>query len=423
MPTITAAMLLAAVLGFAVLRPRRLPEAAAALPAALLVIAVGLVPWSAARAELALLAPTVGFLAAILVLAYLADAWGVFRYAGTVAARFARGGRGGRPATRMLAVVFGIAAAVTAVLSLDATVVLLTPVVLATATATGVRARPHVYACAHLANSASLLLPVSNLTNLLAFAASGLTFAGFAATMALPWLAVIAVEYLVFRRFFGADLAAPTRPGSVEPVPPPRYALGVLGATLAGFVAAEPVHLHPGWVAGLGALLLGVPLVARTRRAERLRVAGRLVAEAQPLFCLFVLALGVVVLAVRRHGLDDLVGRLAPHRADLLGLLAVAGLAALLANLVNNLPATLVLVPAVAHSPGLVLAVLIGVNVGPNLYYVGSLATLLWRRLLHLRDEPPATGTFLRLGVLTTPAGLLAGVVALWAALHLGHAA
>ncbi|WP_422771563.1 ArsB/NhaD family transporter [Plantactinospora sp. WMMC1484] len=419
MPTITAATLLAAVLGFAVLRPRRLPEAVAAIPAALLVLAAGLVPWSAAGAELATLAPTVGFLAAILVLAHLADAWQVFAYAGAVAARFARGGSGRHPASRLLAVVFGIAATVTAVLSLDATVVLLTPVVLATATATGVRARPHVYACAHLANSASLLLPVSNLTNLLAFAASGLTFAGFAATMALPWLAVIAVEYLVFRWFFGADLAAPAGPGSAVEVPPPRYALGVLAATLGGFVAAEPLHVHPGWVAGAGALLLAVPLVVRTPPAGRLRATGRIAAETQPLFCLFVLALGVVVLAVRRQGLDDLAGRLAPDRADLLGLLAVAALAAILANLVNNLPATLVLLPAVTHSPGLVLAVLIGVNVGPNLYYVGSLATLLWRRILHLRREPPETGTFLRLGALTAPTGIVAGVVALWVALHL----
>jgi arsenical pump membrane protein len=63
-----------------------------------------------------------------------------------------------------------------------------------------------VYACTHLANSASLLLPVSNLTNLLAFAASGLAFGRFAALMTVPWLAAIAVEYAVFRRFFAADL-------------------------------------------------------------------------------------------------------------------------------------------------------------------------------------------------------------------------
>ena len=123
----------------------------------------------------------------------------------------------GRP-RKLLALVFVVASVTTAVLSLDTTVVLLTPVVLATAAQLGVRARPHVYACAHLANSASLLLPVSNLTNLLAFAVSGLTFGRFAAAMALPWLAVIGVEYAVSGRFFAADLAlAPAAPERTGP--------------------------------------------------------------------------------------------------------------------------------------------------------------------------------------------------------------
>jgi len=77
-------------------------------------------------------------------------------------------------------------------ISLDATVVLLTPVVLLTAQTLRVRPRPHVYACTHLANSASLLLPIANLTNLLAFAASGLAFTRFAGLMTLPWLVAIA---------------------------------------------------------------------------------------------------------------------------------------------------------------------------------------------------------------------------------------
>src|SRR5919201_471047 len=114
----------------------------------------------------------------------------------------------------VLAGVFVVAAATTAVLSLDATVVLLTPVVFATAARVGTRPRPHVYACTHLANSASLLLPVSNLTNLLAFAVSGLNFTRFAGLMVAPWLAAIAIEYAVFRRFFRADLAATTPPAS-----------------------------------------------------------------------------------------------------------------------------------------------------------------------------------------------------------------
>ena len=80
-------------------------------------------------------------------------------------------------------------------LSLDATVLLLTPVVFATAAQVRARPRPHVYACMHLANTGSLLLPVSNLTNLLAFTASGLTFARFAGLMAAAWVVAIAVEY------------------------------------------------------------------------------------------------------------------------------------------------------------------------------------------------------------------------------------
>ena len=170
-----ALVILLAVLGFAVARPRGLPEAAGAVPAAVLVVALGLAPWRLALHEIGTLGPTVGFLAAILVLAHLADADGVFRYAGVLAGRLSRGSP-----RRLLGVVFAMAAAVTAVLSLDATVVLLTPVVFATAATVGARPRPHVYACTHLANAGSLLLPVSNLTNLLAFAASGLSFGRFA---------------------------------------------------------------------------------------------------------------------------------------------------------------------------------------------------------------------------------------------------
>jgi arsenical pump membrane protein len=409
--TLVSVAVLVGVLGFAVARPRGLPEAVAAVPGAGLVVALGLVSWREAARELAALGPTVGFLAAVLVLAHLADEAGVFGYAGSVAARFSRGSP-----HRLLGVVFVIASVVTAALSLDATVVLLTPVVLATATGMRVRAKPHLYACTHLANSASLLLPVSNLTNLLAFTASGLTFARFAGLMTLPWLAVIATEYALLRRFFAGDLATPAhREPTIAPVRAPRFALIVLAATLAGFAAAEPFGVHPAWMAAGGALVLAARRLARHPLAE----AGRLIRAANPPFCAFVFGLGVVVLAVRSGGVGDLVGRLVPDRGGPLGLLAVAVLAAVLANVVNNLPATLMLTPLVAHSPGLVLAVLLGVNIGPNLTYVGSLATLLWRQILHARDHPPAAGEFLRLGALTVSACLLVGVAALWLGLRL----
>jgi arsenical pump membrane protein len=425
--TAVAVALLAAVLVFAILRPRRLPEAVVAVPAAALLVALGVVSWRAALDELGALGPTVGFLAAVLVLAHAADRAGIFRWAGGVAARTSRGS-----AQRLLAVVFLIASVTTAVLSLDATVVLLTPVVLLTAQNLRVRPRPHVYACTHLANSASLLLPIANLTNLLAFAASGLSFAKFAVLMALPWLVAIGIEYVIFRRFFATDLGAPTlasttlgRPGDAEPQDRrdepgvPRFALVVLATTLIGFAALEPLGVAPAWVALAGALVLGVRDVVKTARGERLRVAGRLALASNPAFCAFVFGLGIVVLAVRNTGLGHLVADLAPSSPTIVGLLITATLAAVLANVLNNLPATLLLVPVVAHSPGLVLAMLLGVNIGPNLTYVGSLATLLWREVLHARDHAPDTRTFLKLGALTVPACLVATCGALWLALEL----
>jgi arsenical pump membrane protein len=151
--------------------------------------------------------------------------------------------------------------------------------------------------------------------------------------------------------------------------------------------------------------------------------AGLLGAASLP-FLLFVLGLGVVVEAVVRNGLGSAIARVTPGGSTLLALLALAGLAAALANLVNNLPAVLVLLSVLRGSgllagPGPVLAVLIGVDVGPNLSYAGSLATLLWRRLLADRDHPPDLAEFTRLGLLTVPAGLVLATLALWAALHL----
>lgn len=432
--------LLLGVLAFAVLRPRGLPEAVAAVPAAVLVVALGTVTPHQAWEQTRTLLPVVAFLALVLMLAYLCAKEGLFEAVGAAVARRC----GGSP-RRLLSGVFAVACVVTAVLSLDATAVLLTPVVLATASRAGARARPHVYATAHLANSASLLLPVSNLTNLLAFTASGLTFTRFAALMALPWLAAIAVEYAVFRRFFRADLAEPVSaaPARVGPVPVagarggpapakapdhaagagpavppaptvPRFTVVVVALTLAGFALASPAGVEPAWAALGGVLVLGVRALARRHVAPR-----ELVGAAAPLFCLFVLALGIVVQAVVVSGPASGLGRLLPDGDSLPALLGVAAVAALLANLVNNLPAVLALLPLAAPAgPAQVLAVLIGVNLGPNLTYVGSLATLLWRRILHRHGIEVELGRFTLLGLLTVPATVAASTAALWGAVR-----
>ncbi|MGI8664477.1 MAG: SLC13 family permease [Jatrophihabitans sp.] len=303
--------------------------------------------------------------------------------------------------------VVGFAAATTATLTLDATVVLVTPVVLATTTRLAVPSRPHSYACAHLANSGSLLLPVSNLTNLLAFAASGLSFGRFAALMTVPWLLACLLDWVALRLAFAGDLVG--RSDQPLPVPAaPRFALAVLAGTIAGFVLTTAVGLAPAWAALLGCIVLGA---GRLRRRQLGPIA--LIRSASPGFCAFVLCLGVLVAGALDSGADRLLGHLIPSGTSLLAVIGLALLAAVLANLVNNLPTTLALVPLVAASPLAVLAVLVGVNLGPNATYPGSLATLLWRRILPEQDRPRAL-EFHALGLVMTPLMVTAVAAALW---------
>jgi arsenical pump membrane protein len=321
---------------------------------------------------------------------------------------------------RLLRGVFALASVTTAVLSLDTTVILLTPVVHDTSVRLGVRPKPQVYACTHLANSASLLLPVSNLTNLLAFSVAGITLIRFGALMAIPWLVAIAVEYIALRAFLARDLAlaASPRADAVAISPVPVLPLVTVAATLAGFVVTSFTGVNPAWAALAGAALLGVPALA-TRQAT----VQALVRAASIQFLLFVLGLGVVVRSVVDNGLGAAIARMIPGGSSLPALLAIATIGAVLANVVNNLPAVLILLPAVSgHGLGVagpVLAVLVGVNIGPNLTYAGSLATLLWRRLLADRDTGIDLGEFTRLGLLTVPAGLALVTLALWAVLRI----
>jgi len=407
--TLLPILLVALVLVFAIVRPRGLPEIVIAGPAAVVVLLTGIVTLDEAREELTSMAPTVVFLVAVLVLAHAADALGVFRWVSQILQQ-----KSLADPHRLLMYVFGAAALTTAVLSLDATVVLLTPAVIAAARSIGASPRPHSYASAHLSNSASTLLPVSNLTNLIAFAATGLTFLHFTALMALPWIVTIAVEYLIFRLFFRSELVrddSADPPAAARSAPAPILPLTVIGLTLLGFAVSGFFGIEPAWIAVVGASVLGAIALARHRTT-----AAKMIYAADLWFCAFVLVLGIIVAGVANGPVGEWIAQILPGDTSYGSLLFVAAVAAVASNLVNNLPATLLMIAALgtAAPPALVLAMLIGVNLGPNLTYVGSLATMLWRRVATSAGAPPTLATFTLLGIITTPLTLLAAVSALW---------
>jgi arsenical pump membrane protein len=405
---------LVATLASAVARLRAAPEWLVAIAGALLLLGVGAIGSHGARAALAALGPTVGFLAALLVIAEACRREGVFRLLAAWIAERARG-RGGA----LFGAVFAAATAVTVVLGLDATIVLLVPIVIVTVRSLEAPERPSLYACAYMANAGSLLLPVSNLTNLLAFRASGLSFTRFAAVMALPWAVAVALEWVVLRWAFRAELARPIGDGAAQERERADrgtlWALGVLAAILLGFALSSLIGVAPVWIAAIGAIVIALPSAARGGTAG----LGDFARSAQPGFLAFVLALGVIVRALADHGVHRIAVELLPGGGGPGDLILVALVSAAFANVLNNLPATLILIP-VATSIGLgpLLAVLVGVNLGPNLTYVGSLATLLWRRILHQEGEQVSLPVFVRLGALSTLPGLVIVPCALWLGLH-----
>jgi Na+/H+ antiporter NhaD/arsenite permease-like protein len=339
------------------------------LACGLLCVVTGALPAAPAGEAMLRIAPLLVFLAAVIVLAELTGEAQVFD---AVATAVARGARGSYAALFVLCVVF--ASVTTITLNLDTTAVLLTPVMLALAGRVGIAAVPLAMTTVWLANTASLLLPVSNLTNLLAADRVSLSPVQWAARMWAPQLAAVAVTAACLWGFYWRR----GRRGARVFVPPERLRprdgvlFGVSAAACAGFLVALLLDV-PLWAAS-GAAALAVAVVFAVRRREVLRVSlvpWRLLVMVPGLF--------LVVETVNVHGLHGLLRSAMGGDGSLPGLLRTAAVGAGLANVLNNLPVYLAGEAAVPPGDdGRLLALLVGTNVGSVVTPWASLAILLW---------------------------------------------
>lgn len=333
-------------------------------------VLAGALPVDQAGATVGRLVPLLLFLGSVIVLAELTAEAEVFNVVATRLSILARGHY-----VLLFLLCVALAAVTTMGLNLDTTAVLLTPVLLALAATLRIAPLPLAITTVWLANTASLLLPVSNLTNLLAADRVALAPAEFAARMWAPQVAAIVVTGVFLWVFYwrrgrrgGEASYLPPAPH----VPVDRVLFRVAAVACLLFVAGIVVGVPIGPASAVSAGLLVLTFAVRRRSALRPGlVPWRLL--------VFVIGLFLVVETVNRHGLADIVGALIGAEDSALGALRAAGTGAALSNLVNNLPAYVAgesVVPAGNH--GRLLALLIGTNVGPIITPWASLATLLW---------------------------------------------
>ncbi len=396
------------------LRPWGMNEAAGACIGAVAMLALRLATPGDFAHILAETANVLLFLLGMMLVTGVVEHAGVFDALAVRAARLSRGD--GR---LLLLNVFLLGALVTAFLSLDVTIIVVTPIVYALTERLGIEPLPYLFACAFVANTASLFLPISNLTNILIYDLLHLSFVRFAAVMFLPNLAALAVNVGIFFALFRRQL--PRRFATTaltDREPPPGFAVAAVGlaVVLAGLLAFGLLALPLAIPACAGAVVLAT--LAATKRAVTGRdLAGSVSWSLFP----FVIAMFTVMRGLERAWLPRL--PTIPSGRGLGTLLVIAFGAGIGANIVNNVPMVAAMItllravatPVPAH---LAFATLIGTNIGPSVLTFGSLATMLWLALVRRRGVEVSARAYLRVGLLTTPPMLLAATVTLWLVLR-----
>jgi len=395
-------------------RPRRWNEAWWTMLGATAMLVLGLVsPREAVDGTLAGKNALL-FLLSLLALSLLVGKSGFFDWAAIRCARVARGN-----AHFLYRNSFVLGAIITAILSLDTTAVMLTPVMLALVRRIKLPAAPYVVLCAFVANVGSLVLPISNLTNILFADAFHLTFATFAARMIGPQIVALVTTYAILRWRFRRELPncfdGESLPDAASVVPNRAYFLAsatVLVVVLVGYFLAPIVGLEPYVIALAGSGVLVIAGVATGR--VRIRTAAELSWDLFP----FVVGLFIAVQGLENLGIVGVASRwlsdMKPASPE--NLLATAGTTALASNIMNNLPAALiarsVLLRSHAHM-NTILAALVGADAGPMITPFGSLATMLVLALARHEGEEVRTREFVMLGLWAVPLIVVATAIAL----------
>jgi arsenical pump membrane protein len=393
-----------------ILRPWRWPEAIWAAAGAVLLVALGLLPWMAALRAVAKGTDVYLFLIGMMLLAELARKEGLFDWLAALAARLAKGSP-----RRLFVLVYLVGIVVTVFLSNDATAVVLTPAVYAVARAVKAPPLPYLLICAFIANAASFVLPISNPANLVIFDGHMPPLVTWLSSFALPSVLAIlgtfVALYLTQRRFLGGaietaiELPKLSTAGKLSALGIGLTALVLLGASAANLDLGLPTFLA-GSVTTAAILLL--------ERYSPWLVLRHISWSVLPL----VAGLFVLVEGLAATGLIQALAASVQHLADqapMQATWAVGGIVAVACNLMNNLPAGLIAgsIATTTHlSPQLTSALAIGVDLGPNLSVTGSLATILWLVALRREGIEVKALAFLRLGLVVMPVALVLSLAA-----------
>jgi len=388
-------------------RPLRWPEAIWAVLGAALLLVFGLMPVEAALGAVGKGLDVYLFLIGMMLLSETAREQGLFDWVAATAAINAKGS-----GARLFLLVYVTGVVTTALLSNDATAVVLTPAVFAAAKKARAEPLPLLFACALIANAASFVLPISNPANLVLYGGKMPPLGQWFGSFALPSLAAVLVTYGMLRWAERARISGDcTRDVERDALSTGgKAAFAGIAATAVLLIVMSAFDLPLGLPTGLAGVAITLGLCALTRRSP-LKLARSVSWSVLPL----VAGLFVLVEALDRTGVIALVASMLHTAAadPVKGAAAAGTILAFASNLMNNLPAGLVASTAVtqAHPPRLIVdALLIGVDLGPNLSVTGSLATILWLQAIRREGEDVGFWRFLKVGVVTMAPALAAAL-------------